>query len=59
MTKRDPRKTAELENGAKLDDVQRAAGHSEPGTTELYDLRGYNPESRRASFQHTDTGEER
>src|SRR5208283_5434408 len=36
--------TTALENGATLDDVQRAAGHSEPGTTKLYDRRGYNPE---------------
>src|ERR1700683_1851671 len=40
--------TTALENGATLDDVQRAAGHSEPSTTKLYDRRGYNPES--ASF---------
>lgn len=32
--------TTALENGATLDDVQRAAGHSEPGTTKLYDRRG-------------------
>jgi len=38
-----------LENGAALDDVQRPAGHSEPGTTKLYDRRGYNPE-KSASF---------
>jgi len=37
------------ENGATLDDVQREAGHSEPGTTKLYDRRGYNPE-KPASF---------
>jgi hypothetical protein len=30
-------------------DVQRAAGHSEPGTPKLYDQRGYNPE-KLASF---------
>jgi integrase len=41
--------TTALENGGTLDDVQRAAGHSEPGTTKLYDRRGYNPE-RSASF---------
>jgi site-specific recombinase XerD len=41
--------TTALENGATLDDVQRAAGHSEPGTTKLYDRRGYNPE-KSASF---------
>jgi integrase/recombinase XerD len=41
--------TTALENGATLDDVQRAAGHVEPGTTKLYDRRGYNPE-KSASF---------
>ena len=44
--------TTPLENGATLDDVQRAAGHSEPGTTKLYDRRGYNPE-KSASFLAT------
>ena len=37
------------ENGATLDDAQRAAGQAEPGTTELYDRRGYNPK-KSASF---------
>jgi len=41
--------TTALENGATPDHVQRAAGHSEPGTTQLYDRRGYNPE-KSASF---------
>ncbi len=41
--------TTALENGASLEDVQRAAGHREPGTTKLYDRRGYNPE-KSASF---------
>ncbi len=41
--------TTALENGATLDDVQRAAGHAEPGTIKLYDRRGYNPE-KSASF---------
>jgi integrase/recombinase XerD len=41
--------TTALENGCSLEDVQRAAGHSEPGTTKLYDRRGYNPE-KSASF---------
>jgi integrase/recombinase XerD len=36
--------TTALENGCSLEDVQRAAGHREPGTTKLYDRRGYNPE---------------
>jgi hypothetical protein len=29
--------------------AERAAGHSEPSTTKLYDRRGYNPE-KSASF---------
>jgi integrase/recombinase XerD len=33
--------TRALENGCSLEDVQRAAGHREPGTTKLYDRRGY------------------
>jgi integrase/recombinase XerD len=41
--------TTALETDATLDDVQRAAGHSEPGNTKLYDHRGYNPE-KSASF---------
>jgi len=41
--------TTALENGASLEDVQRAAGHRVPGTTKLYDRRGYNPE-KSASF---------
>jgi integrase len=41
--------TAALENGAQLGDVQKAAGHRDPGTTKLYDRRGYNPE-KAASF---------
>jgi site-specific recombinase XerD len=36
--------TTALENGASLEDVQRAAGHRDPSTTKLYDRRGYNPE---------------
>ena len=36
--------TTAVENGATLDDVQRAAGLSQPSTTKLYDRRGYNPE---------------
>jgi Phage integrase family len=38
-----------LENGAQLEDVQKTAGHRDPGTTKLYDRRGYNPE-KAASF---------
>ncbi len=41
--------TTTLENGAKLEDVQKAAGHRDPSTTKLYDRRGYNPE-KAASF---------
>jgi integrase/recombinase XerD len=41
--------TTVLENGCSLEDVQRAAGHREPGTAKLYDRRGYNPE-KSASF---------
>ena len=38
-----------LENGAQLEDVQKAAGHRDPSTTKLYDRRGYNP-GKAASF---------
>ena len=41
--------TTALENGAQLEGVQKAAGHRDPGTTKLYDRRGYNPE-KAASF---------
>lgn len=41
--------TTALENGCPLEDVHQAARHSEPGTTKLYDRRGYNPE-KSASF---------
>ena len=41
--------TTALENGAQLEDVQKAAGHRDPSTTKLYDRRGYNPE-KTASF---------
>ncbi len=41
--------TAALENGAQLEDVQKAAGHRDPSTTKLYDRRGYDPE-KAASF---------
>jgi Phage integrase family len=41
--------TTALENGAQLEDAQKAAGHRDPGTTKLYDRRGYNPE-KAASF---------
>jgi hypothetical protein len=45
--------TALENNGAALDDVQRAACHAEPGTTKRYDRSGYNPE-KSASFFATD-----
>jgi len=41
--------TTALENGAQLEDVQKAGGHRDPSTTKLYDRRGYNPE-KAASF---------
>ena len=41
--------TTSLENGAQLEDVQKAAGHRDPSTTKLYNRRGYNPE-KAASF---------
>ncbi len=41
--------TTALENGAQLEDVQKAAGRRDPSTTKLYDRRGYNPE-KAASF---------
>ena len=41
--------TTALENGAQLEDVQKAAGHRDPSTTKLYDRRHYNPE-KAASF---------
>ena len=41
-------KTA-LDNGASLEEVQRAAGHADATTTKLYDRRGYDRE-KSASF---------
>ncbi|MGO9268231.1 MAG: tyrosine-type recombinase/integrase [Candidatus Binataceae bacterium] len=41
--------TTALENGAQLEDVQKAAGHRDLSTTKLYDRRHYNPE-KAASF---------
>ena len=32
--------TTTLENGAQLEDVQKAAEHRDPSTTKLYDRRG-------------------
>jgi len=42
--------TTALENGASLEDVQKAAGHRDPSTTKLYDRRGYNPEKSASYF---------
>lgn len=42
--------TTALENGAQLEDVQKAAGHRDPGTTKLYDRRRYNPEKAASLF---------
>jgi site-specific recombinase XerD len=42
--------TTALENGAQLEDVQKAAGHRDPSTTKLYDRRGYNPEKAASYF---------
>lgn len=42
--------TRALENGASLEEVQRAAGHAAPDTTKLYDRRGINPEKSAAFF---------
>ncbi len=42
--------TIALENGAQLEDVQKAAGHRDPSTTKLYDRRGYNPERAASLF---------
>ena len=42
--------TTALENGAQLEDVQRAAGHRDPSTAKLYDRRGYNPEKAALFF---------
>ena len=42
--------TTALENGASLEQVQRAVGHRDPSTTKLYDRRGFNPEKSAAFF---------
>ena len=39
--------TTALENGAQLEDVQKAAGHRDPGTTKLYDRRGITRQTQR------------
>ncbi len=38
------------ETGAQLEDVQKAAGRRDPGTTKLHDRRGYNPEEAAQFF---------
>jgi len=45
--------TTALKNGAQHEEVQKAAGHRDPGTTKLYDRRGYNPEKAAASSPRT------
>jgi hypothetical protein len=40
----------ELNSGAQLKDVQKAAGRRDPGTTKLHDRRGYNPEEAAQFF---------
>jgi len=42
--------TTALDNGAQLEDVQKAAGHRDPSTTKLYDRRGYTPEKAARFF---------
>ena len=36
--------TRALDNGASLEEVQKAAGHADASTTKRYDHRGYDPE---------------
>jgi integrase/recombinase XerD len=42
--------TTALDNGASLERVQEAAGHANPGTTKLYDRRGFKPNESAAFF---------
>jgi integrase/recombinase XerD len=42
--------TRALDNGATLEEVQRAAGRADATTTKLYDRRGYNPEKSAGFF---------
>ena len=42
--------TTALDNGASLEDVQRAASHRDPSTTKLYDRLGYDPEESASFF---------
>ena len=41
--------TMALENGAQVEDLQKAAGHPDPSMTKLFDRSGYNSE-KAASF---------
>jgi integrase/recombinase XerD len=40
--------TTALENGAKLEDVQRTVGHADPATTQLYDRGRFTPQKSAA-----------
>ena len=42
--------TRALENGASLDEVQRATGHADPSTTKVYDRRRFTPDRSAALF---------
>jgi hypothetical protein len=42
--------TRALENGASLEEVQRAAGHADASTTKLYDRRRFTPDKSAALF---------
>ena len=46
--------TTALENGAQLEDVQKAAGHRDPSTTKLYDGAATTRRRRRAFSRLTD-----
>ncbi len=45
--------TRTLENGASLEEVQRAAGHADASTTKLYDRRGCNLARSASTFTRT------